>query len=180
MKRTLVIHPQDGSTDFLHSIYENIPFCKVIKKGTKTEVDNEIKTHDRIIMMGHGTPYGLMSVGNFGLCSNIIDKTTVPLLKDKECIFIWCNANIFVEYFRLKGFYSGMFVSEVGESIYCGVPSSQEDVDFSNKLFSELLGECIVNNDLETIYNCVRDSYGKFSNTNNVVFYNQQRLYLQR
>jgi hypothetical protein len=180
MKKTLVIHPQDVSTDFLSVIYKNIPFCKVITKGTEKEVIEEIEKHDRIIMMGHGTPYGLMSIGRFGNVGFIINQSTVPLLRRKECIFIWCNANMFVERFNLKGFYSGMFVSEVGESHYCGCPSSQYDVDFSNNTFSEILGECIEGNELEVIYECVKKGYGKFRHTNDVVFYNHQRLYLKK
>lgn len=179
MKKTLVIHPKDNSTDFLSVIYKDISICKVITSGTKVEVDEEIKKHDRIIMLGHGTPHGLMSVGQFGNINYIVDRTTVELLRDKECIFIWCNANMFVEYHQLKGFYSGMFVSEVGESIYCGCESSQEDVDNSNDFFSVLLGECI-NNELDVIYETIKEGYGKIRNTNKVVFYNHQRLYLQR
>lgn len=180
MKKTLVIHPQDVSTDFLSVIYKNIPFCKVITRGTEDEVIEEIKKHDRIIMMGHGTPYGLISAGRFGDVSFIINQNVVPLLRNKECIFIWCNANIFVERFKLKGFYSGMFVSEVGESQYCGCHSSQSDVDFSNNTFSEILGECIHGNELDVIYECVKEGYGTFRHTNDVVFYNYQRLYLQK
>jgi hypothetical protein len=99
--KILVIHPQDSSTDFLIPIYMNLKSfpdfddVTIIRGGiTKDEVNEQIKQHDRIMMMGHGAPSGLFSVGQFpnsrGL---IIDEDTVPLLQNKECIFIWCNAH---------------------------------------------------------------------------------------
>ena len=64
--KTLIIHPKDKSTNFLKSIYKDIPYKTIITGGCHyTDVVNEMKTHDRIIMCGHGTPYGLLSVGQF-------------------------------------------------------------------------------------------------------------------
>ena len=182
MQTTLVIHPQDSSTDFLSVIYKDIPQCKVITFGDKPTVNSEIIKHDRIIMLGHGSSSGLLSVNQFKNTKTgyIIDFSTVELLREKECIFIWCNANNFVETNNLKGFYTGMFVSEVGESIWCGIESSKQDVYFSNNYFSTLLSKCINDNELDIIYETIKESYGKLRNTNKVIFYNHQRLYLQK
>jgi len=183
IKKTLVIHPKDKTTDFLKKIYENIPICTVITHGSTKEVKNLIHSHDRIIMLGHGTSSGLLSKGYFRNDSKnslgyVIDDTCVKLLKEKECISIWCHANVFMERNDIKGFYSGMFVSEVSESIYCGIPTKQKDIDFSNNIFSELLGECMFN-ELETIYDHIKKSYGRFRHTSRAIFYNHQRLFLQ-
>jgi hypothetical protein len=41
----------------------------------------------------------------------------VYLLRDKIGVYIWCNANVFVEKYGLKGFYTGMIISEYEESV---------------------------------------------------------------
>ncbi len=66
--------------------------------------------------MGHGSPKGLFGI-NFNR-SYVIDEDTVDSLQYKKCIFIWCHADQFVKEHNLKGFHSGMFISEVGEIGY--------------------------------------------------------------
>jgi len=116
--KTLVIHPDDKSTNFLCPIYQTIKNKTVLRKGfTKKEVVEQIKLHDRIIMLGHGSPDGLFAVGQFETDNTfIIDSSLIDILADKEeNVYIWCHANKFVEKFDLKGFYTGMFVSEILE-----------------------------------------------------------------
>jgi hypothetical protein len=145
--KTLIIHPKDKSTQFLDIVYEPIPNKTIITGGiTKEEVVKLIEEHDRVMMCGHGAPMGLFSVGQFKNTGGfIIDHTMVDILSKKDnSIFIWCNADQFVNRFKLKGFYSGMFISEVGEAYYCGLPGTKQDVvDESNFGFCELLSECI-------------------------------------
>ena len=95
-------------------------------------------------------------------------------------MFIWCNADRFVERNKLKGFYSGMFISEVGEAYYCGLPNTpQSVVDESNNEFARMLGECFTDKkQLNESYSDVRNSYGKLAETNIVAKYNYERLYL--
>jgi hypothetical protein len=179
--KTLIIHPEDKSTFFLDIVYNNIPNKTVITKGTIKEVNELIKTHDRVMMMGHGSPNGLFTVGKFeGMSNYVISRDTVELLREKtDNVFIWCNADQFVEEYDLKGFYSGMFISEVGEAYYCGIPRrhiSQELVDESNYGFCNILGECI-NESTDTIYDKVKESYGLIAENNLIAYYNNERLY---
>ena len=184
--KTLVIHPDDRSTDFLKPIYEGIQDKTVVTGGrhgdknrmTKKEVNELIKTHDRVIMLGHGCPYGLFSVGMFeSTYGLIIDNDTVVLLKEKkDNIYIWCNADMFVDKHELKGFYSGMFVSEVGESIHEGVPSTQKVVNESNDGFSKILGS-YVNEPTDIVYRNVTLVYELLGETNKVAKFNSERLY---
>ncbi len=85
--QTIVIHPEDESTGFLKPIYIKIT-CTIIRGNcTKEMVYNKEKTHDRIIMLGHGPPSGLFAVGQFineGRETYIIDQTFVNLLKEKK------------------------------------------------------------------------------------------------
>ena len=183
--KTLVIHPNDRSTNFLTPIYINLKSfpdfddVTIIRGGvTKDEVDEQIKQHDRIMMMGHGSPQGLFAVGQFGMQAFIINYTTVPLLQDKECVFIWCNADQFVKEHNLKGLYSGMFISEVIEANVCGLPNtSQSIVDESNDYFAKELGS-VSEKSLDEMYQHIKYTYGLLTEDNAVAEYNNNRLYL--
>ena len=189
--KTLVIHPDDPSTDFLTPIYDNIFQATVVTGGvSKDELKQMITYHDRVIMLGHGSPHGLFSVGMFRDDPGVvypqrfnyayaIDSTMVEVLNQKDNnVYIWCNADQFVNRHKLKGFYSGMFISEVSEATYCGLPGTEQDqVDQSNHYFAQLLGEAI-NDPLDQAYDYVLDNYGLLTEDNAVALYNYNRLYL--
>jgi len=178
--KNLIIHPADASTDFLKPIYANISDAIILNGGaSKDQVKELITQHDRVIMLGHGSPFGLFSIGQFaGNNGYIVDSTMVDVLKHVECISIWCNADQFMVKHELSGFYSGMFISEVGEAMYCGLPGTpQETVDASNHYFSQLLGE-VINEPLSAINDYVTDNYGLLTEDNPVALYNYNRLYL--
>jgi hypothetical protein len=180
--KTLIIHPLDNSTWFLYKIYENIEDKTVITGNvTKNRVRELIAEHDRVIMMGHGSPNGLFSVGQFEQCDNgyIIDRTMLKeLYKKDNNVYIWCNADIFVNYYLLEGYYTGMFISEVGEANYCGLPGmSQEIVDESNFGYTDILTKHI-NEDKFTLHKNVNEEYSKIAETNPVASYNYKRLYV--
>lgn len=181
MRKTLIIHPKDHSTNFLKTIYKDIRYKTIITGGCYfDDVLKEIKTHDRIIMCGHGTPAGLLAVGQFELnYGHIINERCVEHLKGKECMFIWCNADQFVKKHNLKGFYSGMFVSEVGEAYFCNLKNvNQSKVSSSNYSFSEIVSRHI-DNDMKELYENVKTDYGVLIEGNPVVKYNHDRLYYQ-
>ena len=177
--RTLVIHPKDRSTDFLKPIYESIEgdVHVITSLYYKDTVRALIDQSDRIIMLGHGSPAGLFAVGQFEDCSNgmIIDETMVASLGNKpNNMFIWCNADKFVNRFHLKGFYSGMFISEYGEATYCNTPANPGDVEKSNDLFSAIVGRNIM---LEAKELCDKAKLEYYLSDNKVAEYNNQRLY---
>ena len=183
--KTLIIHPSDESTTFLEIVYKNIPNKTVVTGGiSKMEVIRLIESHDRVMMMGHGSPGGLFNIGQFTDCGSkyggyIIDQSIVPLLKQKDnSVFIWCNADKFVDTFQLEGFYSGMFISEVGEALYCGLPGTEQDqVDESNYGFVNIISKYI-NEDKNVIHEKVTGEYGLIAEDNPVALYNNLRLYI--
>jgi len=178
--KTLIIHPEDESTFFLDIVYKPIENKTVVTGGiSKTELMTLIKEHDRVMMMGHGSPGGLFSINKFDNCgAYIIDQQMVPLLKEKkDNVFIWCNADKFVEIFGLQGFYSGMFISEVGEAYYCGLPGTEQDqVDESNYGFVNIIAKYI-NEDKNVIHENVKKEYGLIAEENPIALYNNNRLY---
>jgi len=125
----------------------------LIAGGTRKEVNDLIKGHDRIVMCGHGSPWGLFSVGMFD-GSYIIDCDTVPLFEDRELVMVWCNADKFVNRYNLKGLYSGMFVSETGE-----------------------VGKGM-HRDLYHAYHRMMNDYEQLAEHNIVAQYNSDRLYM--
>jgi hypothetical protein len=164
--KTLVIHPADRSTDFLKEIYRGKDWTIINKVDicrSRKEIAKLIKDHDRIIMMGHGHPGGL-----FFSC---INSDIVYLLREKECVCIWCNADKFVEKYGLHGFYTGMFCSEVGECGYYNMIVSQEEVNYSNNLFAMELNKVI---DDENVHSLIKESYNGESP---VIKFNNERLY---
>jgi hypothetical protein len=178
--KTLIIHPEDESTFFLDIVYKPIENKTVVTGGvSKSELMTLIKEHDRVMMMGHGSPGGLFSINKFDNCgAYIIDQQMVPLLKEKkDNVFIWCNADKFVEVFGLEGFYSGMFISEVGEAYYCGLPGTEQDqVDESNYGFVNIIAKYI-NEDKNVIHENVKKEYGLIAEENPIALYNNNRLY---
>ena len=134
----LIVHPKEPTTQFLSHIYAPLQNKTVIDGGvTKSELRELIEIHDRVIMLGHGSPNGLMSVGQFpGAGFHIVDESMVELLKNKtNNINIWCHADQFVQKHGLSGLCSGMFVSEIEEEICYGFDDIDgEIIDESNKV----------------------------------------------
>lgn len=179
--RTLIIHPNDRSTDFLKDIYRHLDdttlVTKNISRGTLHEL---IRSHDQIVMLGHGSPSGLFNVARIGEGTYTIGECEVPILRNKQCIFIWCHANQFVRRHQLKGLSSGMFISEVGEAYYCGVEGNQKQVNESNNIFASLLGNMMLeaHSDYKIIHSMVGESYEELAVVNPVAKYNAERWYI--
>lgn len=236
MKKTLVIHPQDKSTDFLKVIYAGRDDYTIVTGGKTTEEVNElIKQHDHIIMMGHGTPQGLLSVGQFNkkpkptpkpsaairstpgkpvtpsdiksfysqseddwfadrqvgkytgyqstayvndyVSSYIINDETVPLLQGKKLTTIWCNADQFIEWNGLGGFYTGMFISEKGEATLIGTAGAEQyQCDESNYGFVGVVRR-FIDQSAEVLLAALKLEYGKMADYNPVARYNYRRLF---
>jgi hypothetical protein len=166
--KTLVIHPKDISTDFLCIIYSNKDWTVINTNPSTKFLKDMIKTHDRIVMLGHGTELGLLGFNRF-----IIDSSYVYLLREKDCVCIWCNADKFVHKYDLKGFYTGMIVSDFDEALmFLNTPSSFNDVKSSNKLFAESIKSSI---DSNMMYEDVKSNY--IMEENPVVSFNQLNIF---
>ena len=178
--KTLIIHPEDASTDFLKPIYENLEYKTVIRSNTSSEeLRHQIQEHEQIIMLGHGTSYGLLNVAKIGDTYLTINSSHVEDLRSKRCIFIWCHAQNFVDQHKLKGLYTGMFISEANELFICK-DGRLEEIDPSNDLFAEALGSCLLRHgaDYQMIYEEVDHVYGALAKENMVAAYNYNRWYL--
>ncbi len=179
--KTLIIHPEDNSTEFLTEIYFNLQDKTVIQGGiSKSEVNGLIESHERIIMLGHGAPFGLMNPKRFpGAGFFIIDDLTVSSLKNKSsCVYIWCHADQFVIRNGLFGLCSGMFISEMGEAELYGFQDiEQKMIDQSNQVFSSILSRHI-SEPLNVLYKSLMIEYEAVARDNPIARFNFQRLQL--
>jgi len=148
--KTLVIHPKDASTDFLKKIYDGRGWTEVNSRIPKRDMKTLIKEHDRVIILGHGTEKGLFDPETY---LPLIDSNYVYLLREKQVIAIWCNADVFFLKYGLKGLYTGMIISEYGEALLECVTTTYQEIDESNLLFGRAMQEGITQDgfDLEKI-----------------------------
>jgi hypothetical protein len=132
-------------------------------------------------MLGHGSPCGLMSVGQFPEAGFlIVDESMVEILKEKpDNIYIWCHAEQFVQRLGLACLCSGMFISEAGEAICYGFDDIDGDlIDESNYGFYSIVSKYI-NEPVDVLYRNLMDEYGKLAKNNPVARFNLERFRLE-
>ncbi len=147
MSNTLVIHLKDASTEFLKLIYKDKDYDVINEFQTndsEKELREAIEKHDKIIMMGHGLPTGLINPTRKGGFV-AIDHSFADLLRKKETISIWCWSDQFFRAYKIKGFHTGMIISECREQSYAlGKVYLNKEQQLANmEKFSTIVGECI-------------------------------------
>lgn len=145
MTRTLFIHPTDPSTVFCELVYNQYRDRNDVTILTGSRVSHKIikdalRSHDRIVFIGHGTEYGLLDMLG-GFDRYVVTSKDLHYFRDKPVICYWCNANIFAEKYNLNAFATGMFISEIDEAIRYCLPAEQELIDASNTLFCNILSQ---------------------------------------
>lgn len=132
--KVLVIHPIDSSTNFLSAYHTD--FTVIRTELSDTLLKKLIRSHDVIVMMGHGTEDGLIGFNRLYINSEFVDE-----LRKKICICIWCHASTFVQKYNLKTpFSTGMFISEREEAVIECVEGDLQDIIKSNSQFQDALG----------------------------------------
>ena len=101
----------------------------------------------------------------------LIDSSLVYLLREKDCVCIWCNADVFVKKYKLKGFYTGMIISEFQEAIMYCVNTNSEDLKHSNSLFADSIKQSIMSADM------LSDAKKIYEGNTSVINFNKQNLY---
>lgn len=169
--KTLVVHPSDPTTDFLKAIYKDLD-CEVIDKKLKElEFRKKLKEAERIIMLGHGAPFGL-----FGFGGLVINSFHVNLIQNKlNNVYIWCNANKFVERYDLHGFYTGMVISEYLEAVMYSITNiGPDEIRHLNNFYARTIGE-VITKEPKLIVEHVKLKYQ--SEDNQVIQFNNETLY---
>ncbi len=141
--KTLIIHPEDKTTDMLKHAYENHPEYTVCRDNGITKADRRLhRNHDHIIMLGHGLPGGLICSNR---CSFLIDDSFAQLFKSKDTVSVWCYSDQYFRRHQILGFHTGMIISEPAEEFYIlGKLKLDEQQMLENfRRLSVCLSECL-------------------------------------
>ena len=142
IRNMIVVHPYDESTRMLSELYKGIEGVTLFDSWEQQdEIYDAIAAAPKdefILLLGHGCPYGLYDM-RYGI---IVGDGFAELLKDRpNLIGIWCYASSFAYEHNLKGFFSGMFISEKYEAEANGVDATAEEVDEKVWDFCRRFGE---------------------------------------
>lgn len=142
----IVVHPYDESTRMLAMIYDGIDNVKLfdswMQKDAILSAIAEAPKDEPILLLGHGSPWGLYDLRR-GL---ILNDADAELLKDRpNLVGIWCYASEYAFKHGLKGFFSGMFISEPREAFVNRVEASDEEIAFVANDFSARFGTALRN-----------------------------------
>lgn len=158
--KTLCIHKSDPTTTMLSQIYEGKGWDVITDPHSisKDVLNDLIDAHDRIVMLGHGTGYGL--IGSIG-------PEQAPHLKDKKLFALWCNADSYCNrYLSGKtGFFAcGNMPSDDHEALAVGFKVSHKYMDdnitYWCKLCGDVVEKCLEGNAKEGC-KYIRDEYWK-------------------
>ena len=186
---TLIIHPDDRTTDFLKPSYAGLNATVLTTKDDMYNLKETMKNHRRIILMGHGSPGGLMlsmiggvegvelnSSGQYVKYKHYsVGYDFLNILKTKSIVAVWCNADRFVVPNDLHGFYTGMVISELCEANYCQVHGCDDvQLQYSNTLFTKALKAALPIDSPESV-DVFKNIYN--GDNNQIIDYNKQRIY---
>jgi hypothetical protein len=180
-KTTFILHPDDRSTDFLTPVHRHLKDKKVITGGIgEKQIRQYLDSHNQLILMGHGTANGLLSIGQFpDRYLFVVNEEDTEILRKKENnIFIWCYASSFARTHKIKSFCTGMFISQKNETDFLGLYDvSAENIEMSNRCFVEVVAGLIKDNNVKQIYEGVMESkYRQLAKDNPVAKYNFERI----
>lgn len=169
--KTLIIHPADFSTSFLTDIYDGKGFEVVNTDVSRRVLKDAVKSHERIVMLGHGSENGM-----FGYDKFVVHKDLVYHLRSKpQSIYVWCYASDFLTRYGLKGLTTGMFISEYEEALLLCMKPDYDQIQRSNALFAKLLNESI-DKPVKEIYDYLKARYAE--EDSQTIAYNSERLRL--
>ena len=127
----------DVDTRVLAALWDGIPDARVldVRPGTpnaRAHVDAAIaEEEDALVLCGHGSLQGLfdpsvMVRGNLAAIARnppyLVDARNAPSIRARRVVGVWCYAAAFAESTGLRGFFTGMFVSNPQEAAFVGCP----------------------------------------------------------
>lgn len=114
----IVIHIDNHSTDaaILSSIYDGLDNVMVCYNHGKSNIKRllRITGNEPVMLLGHGTPMGLLNISQNGFA---VGSEHVEWLRNRPVIGIFCYASEFADKYGLQGFFTSMFISNMGEAI---------------------------------------------------------------
>lgn len=127
----------------LRTIYEDMDVTLFDSYRQKDEILSAIRNAPKdepILVLGHGCQSGLLDMRH-GL---VLDSDDAELLRDRpNLVGIWCYASSYAYIHGLKGFFSGMFISEPGEAYMCDVEATFDEIDWCVSDFALRFGDML-------------------------------------
>jgi hypothetical protein len=130
-------------TNTFLSVYKDLD-CKLLYNPTRKEVIDMLTRNpeETTLCFGHGTPNGLFTKDFKGY---VIDNNMAHLLRNREVIGIWCYAKEYARKHKLKGFFTGMFVSNQCEAECHNFKGHDDDFILEqDKIFSDRINKLLV------------------------------------
>ena len=140
----IVIHPKDPSTKMLSLLYEGLEgvtlFDSWLQRDEICAALAAAPKEEPVLLLGHGCPRGLFDM-RYGL---VITDADAELLRDRpNLVGIWCFASDYAFAHKLKGFFSGMFISEEPEAWVNGVDAEADEIDGKTWDFARRFGDML-------------------------------------
>lgn len=155
---TLCFHKADPTTTMLEQIYAGRGW-DVITDANEMSSDTIaalIDAHERIVMLGHGSAYGLIG---------FINSSHASHLKDKKLFALWCNADAYCNNYLKdkKGFFAcGNMPSDEHEANWVGYHVSHKYMDDNITYWCKLCGDVVeqcLEGDADAGCKYIRDKY---------------------
>ena len=135
----IVVHIDSmEDTSILKKVYEGLDDIKLLVNPTRKQLREMLKENptERLLVMGHGTSFGLL---NANLTGFILTSEDATLLRSREVVGIFCYASSFAQMEGLHGFFTSMFISNQNEASVYGYDADNSDVFNEVSLFSQRL-----------------------------------------
>lgn len=172
----LVIHiiSTEDTNDF-SEIYAGLDATILINPSTRIAREAIVDEHDTIVLIGHGTEYGLL---NKNLNGYFIDSGWVNLLRNKTIIGIWCYASNFADKYGLTGFFTSNFISNIDELIECGFQTFDDCnniIKNQNQIFASRINQLLCTNTPPRNWSTIL--FDSLNNEERFVYYNYEAMY---
>lgn len=145
----IIIHIDNNSSDaaILSKIYEGLEDIVVCYNRSKSNIKRllRITSDEPVMLLGHGTQRGLLNVSQNGFA---VGSEHVEWLRNRPVIGIFCYASEFADRYKLHGFFTSMFISNMQEAIIeqRDQGATNENIAYQQELFCNRVRKLIINN----------------------------------
>lgn len=136
----IIVNVKEDTNNFGY-LFNGIKDCNVLINPSKGRVRKLLKeSKNDLVLYGHGWDSGLFNTNWNG---ELVGPREVEWLRQRNVVGLWCYAGNFADKYKLHGFFTSMFISNIDEANQLLVPSTpeiilEESIKF-NKLVNKLL-----------------------------------------
>lgn len=144
----IVIHIDNTpDTTILSRIYDGLDNITLSYNRNKSNIKRllRITGDEPVMILGHGTPNGLLNKSRNGFA---LGSEAVEWLRNRTVIGIFCYASEFADKYKLHGFFTSMFISNMEEALYENMQEGADDklIEDQMTLFCDKVHDLICHN----------------------------------